>query len=135
MQIPREQQKLYTGRSQYPKFANKTLINEKPPDNNFCCDHLTFWGDVKGVLTQVVQEARRNGIQHLRSTINRLRDQLSSARYHVEGLNEVMTASAVALAPSLVFEYLDSQYCSNIIYNISETVKKDTSYIFSETLF
>ena len=50
-QIPRDEQKSYTGRSQYPIFTVKPLIKHNT-SNDFCPD-LLYWGQVKQLFVHM----------------------------------------------------------------------------------
>ena len=80
VQVPRSQQKLYTGRSQHPKLKIQTLINETTQDHCFCCEHLAYWGDLKGTLSILVQHATAGNLQYYRVVVQALQSQLVFAK-------------------------------------------------------
>ena len=127
-QIPRSQQNLYTGRSQFPKFKTRTLINSQP-DNKFSCGHLTFWGDIKGRLTKVHQESCSGSSSgDLATQLQQIRNDLDSkAIDHQEDLKDDQVSAIASLGTAL------DQCNQDTLYKALQIVK-DTHNIYSSRL-
>jgi len=100
VRIPRNQQSKYTGRSQYHKIKNKRLVGNRLK-TVFHCEHLLYWGEVKGILT-ASKQAFEGGMQHsVANVIPPFEKLLQLAGQHTEGLKPECEACALALHKSI----------------------------------
>ena len=103
-QIQRNQQKEYTGRSQYPKFKHKPIVkNNNVPQNNDILQDMNFWGSVKQIshhTAQVTKNANKETAAYLVCQLANVFDTVDGHIGHFEnGTAEEAASEATSTIP------------------------------------
>jgi len=125
-ETPIDERKLYTGRSQYPKFAKKPII--KTVKNDEFCPHLNYWCTVKQLTTHVNNEYASANPNSRDKITKALADVLRTASDHYDLLSDRLRAEADVLSGLLLAH---SEYTLNQILN---TVCSIHTHVVSKSL-
>ena len=124
--IPSEEHKFYTGRSQYPKFAVKPLIQ----DNNYkeYCPHLSYWSKMKQLATHLVTEYSSANPDKKENLIVAFKEALFFADLHLQLLNDKWSDEAVIL------HHLAASHDEYTLNRIHDTTKSIHDYLLNKTM-
>ena len=98
-QVPRKLHPKYTGRSQYPNIKKRKLVCNKM--KVYHCEHLLYWGEVKGVLTILKQVFDGGMMQQYWKVLSPLSAFLECASHHIDDLSDDVKATALSLVQQL----------------------------------
>ena len=123
-EIPRDKQKQYTGRSQYPKIKYKPIIPTSKP--NDICPHMLFWGLIRQNLAHA--QASCVGGKDCQAEMDELSKMLGLVELHTEDLPEHLKAEASILGNMLKYAK-DSFTFSQLL----ESIKRIHAFLSTRT--
>lgn len=125
LKVPLDQQHKYIGRSQYPKFKLKPLVQKQQHiTSTYACPHACFWGAVKGAfnfLTSYLPAGVSTSstsfhfnLSQVPDFISRLRELLGDAPDLCELMPDELRASVPLFTRCLDLRYLSSSIAADL---------------------